>query len=218
MCAYPMLEIYEPNTIQFMVPLSQQDQFFVEEAREGVSEECGPDKDESLLDISARSSHDSSRCSRSASSCHSNVSSRFGDKTFTDDESDTENKTDYGADITEDIQDDEVSSSIEVRPSKAHTNLLEDSDVNLHQEEDILTTETQDDSIVRGDESGISLQDSGICSGRTSTIPTETESSTDVRSPTEADENDSTSSFEEVCMENEAIPANGGNMENVKEC
>ncbi|XP_045164950.2 testis-expressed protein 264-like [Mercenaria mercenaria] len=202
LCAYPMLEIYEPTVIHFMAPLSQQEQFFAKEALECIPEEYQAEKDESSLDISARSSPaPSSRCSRSVSSfSHSYVSSRYGDNTYTDDESDTDNKNDE-ENIDDSIQDDEVSSSIEVRPSKACTNLLEETDVNVLKEEEALMKVGKDDSVCRGDESGISLQDSGICSGRTSAIPTETESLTDVRSPAGADGNDSSSSFEEINME-----------------
>jgi hypothetical protein len=207
-----MLEIYEPTVINFMAPLSQQDQFFVKEALDCIPDEYKTEEnDDSLFDISARSSPASSRGSRSVSSfSRSYVSSRHGDQTFTDDEESDMDNTNDADDVNESVQDDEVSSSIEVRASKACTNLLEEHDDNLTKEEEGFRIAEKDDSIQVGEESGISLHDSGISSGRTSAIPTEAESLSDVRSPTEADGNDSSSSFEEINMETvekEIIPA-----------
>lgn len=208
-----MIEIYESTSIKFMAPLSQQEQFFVEEAQRCVPDECGSERDDSLLDISARSSPaPSSRDSRSVSSfSRSYVSSRFGDNTYTDDESDAESKVNDFND-TDNVQDDEVSSSVEVRPSEACTNLLEESDVNVDKVEPVL--DSKDDSAA-GNESGLSLQDSGICSGRTSAIPTEAESLTDAGSPAEGDGNDSSSSFEEISVEH--VKAEFGQADNNSE-
>ena len=38
MCAYPWMEIYEGETIHFMVPLSKQHEFFVPEADDSQEE------------------------------------------------------------------------------------------------------------------------------------------------------------------------------------
>lgn len=195
-----MIEIYETTEINFMAPLSQQEHFFVKEALDCIPDEYKTDNDDSLFDISARSSPaGSSRCSRSVSSfSRSYVSSRYGDETFSDDE---ESDLDNDNDVDESIQDDEVSSSIEVKASKACTNLLEENDDNVKKEEDKVKDDDVNDSIQAGEESGISLHDSGISSGRTSAIPTEAESMSEVRSPVEADGNESSSSFEEISME-----------------
>lgn len=210
-----MLEIYEPDAIQFMAPLSQQEKFFVSEALECVPEEYMDDLegDQSLLSSSARSSPtQSERSSRSISTySHSHVGSRYGDDTYTDDESDFESSINVTDDVNEEVQDNEISSSVEVRASKACTNLLEDSiegsNLPEHEDEiDNISEEVKDgDNVVAGDASGIGeesvLHDSGICSGRVSINPNENDSMNDTKE-VNVDGNDSSSSFEEIKMEN----------------
>lgn len=222
MCAYPCLEVYTASTIHFMAPLSQQEDFYVPEAKENIPEEYLEVGDKSCLDYtllcSARESADRSSRSSSQSTnfSRSYVSSRFGEgDNFSDDddESNVENDNTHDDDI---VQDGEVSSTVDVRASKASTNLLEESGIPhnesykddgtlLTDESDVLLTSGQDVSSKQTgsgeqDESA-NLQDSGICSGRTSASPAENESLVgSEKNPAEKDE-DSSSSFEEIKME-----------------
>ncbi|KAL4226190.1 hypothetical protein ACF0H5_014176 [Mactra antiquata] len=209
--AYPLLEIYEPDCIQFMAPLSQQEKFFVNEALDCVPEEYldNLDADQSLLCSSARSSPTASeRSSRSMSTfSRSYVSSRYDDDVYSDEESDFESSVNVTDDGTEGVQDNQISSSIDVRPSKACTNLLEDDikeevkDMADNVEDVVEELKDVEDDI--RDTSGVdgetNVHDSGICSGQPSINQNDTDNGNDTKEG--MDGNDSSSSFEEINME-----------------
>lgn len=212
LCAYPMLEVYQKDTIQFMAPLSKQDDFFVEEAKQADSS-----RDDSLLDDSYNGDGSPSFCDESpASSCSRSVSSfSYSSKrlleAYTDDESD-DAKSGRDADETSPtIQDKEVTSSIDVRASKAHTNLLEDDEeVGVHGSEEnasVSNNDSANDSSsspaqMTGLSDSVDLHDSGIASGRTSVVPGDsaTEPNKSLMDPGD----DSSSSFEEINMDETA--------------
>lgn len=210
-----MIEVYTADKIRFMAPLSQQEDFYVPEAKENIPEEYLEPGNESTLDYSLLSASGdsvdrSSRGSSLSTFSRSYVSSRFGDEHFSDEDSDA-NDQDLHDD--EEIQDEEISSTVDVRPSKACTNLLEESEgqenVSFKEDGSMLTDEEtaalakdQKDTSATGDDS-LNLQDSGICSGRTSASPTLNDSLPDTgKTPGDNDGEDSSSSFEEIKMEN----------------
>ncbi|KAH3816558.1 hypothetical protein DPMN_118075 [Dreissena polymorpha] len=201
-----MIEIYEKNFIQFMAPLSQQDDFFVPEANENIPEEYSENqadisRDESMLDWTRDDVSRSSRDSSASSFSRSYVSSRYETDDLTDDESEDEGGPS--------VQDDEVSSTVDVRASKACTNLLEDAEkqAKLVTEEEILMTDDKDDLKLSADDSLNINNDSGVCSGRTSASPNESTNMGHVSAAAEADGNESSSSFEEIHVDsvNEAM-------------
>lgn len=199
-----MIEIYESDKIQFMAPLSQQEDFFVQEAKDNIPDEYASEgntssNDESLLDWTKDDVSRSSVGSSVSSFSRSHVSSHYDTENFSDEEdSDADDKA--GTDADASLQDDEVTSSIDVRPSKACTNLLEEAE---NQEK--MSAVVDEDAILMKDDlkdgSGLQADDSGVCSGRTSASPNESDNMADVRNVSELDGNDSSSSFEEINMD-----------------
>ena len=180
----------------FMAPLAKQDEFFVPESKEDIPSEYG---DDSFIDPSDGSP---SYYEGSPSSSASRSVSRFSHGSFlmsdNQEDSDLEESVRQGSPS---IQDEEVSSSADVRASKARTNLLEDdvepAEGNRESKSPSLVNASKD----KEDDSVNVLQDSGICSGRTSAVPSEVNASFEQGQRTETDENDSASSFEEIHME-----------------
>lgn len=212
-----MLEIYTQDKIQYMAPLSQQEDFYVPEAKENIPEEYLEFGDKSCLDYTllnaSRGSADRSSRESSVSTCttfsRSYVGSRFGDEDFSDEESDGDNSNMPAGNV----QDDEVTSTVNVRASKACTNLLEEietqENVSCKDDGTLLTDDEKSQMMSEGqslapsqDDDSMNLQDSGICSGRTSASPTQSPKVQDT--PGNAggnDDEDSSSSFEEIKME-----------------
>ena len=202
-----MIEVYTQDKIHFMAPLSQQQDFYVPEAKENIPEEYLQEGNESsfdysLLNASRNSADRSSRDSSVSAFSRSYASSRVGDETFSDEDSDIDKHEDSG----EEIQDGEVSSSIEARASKACTNLLEESDKQENEsfKEDGTALTEEEGTTGKADDSLNILQDSGICSGRTSASPSQSQIVPDANTSISTGDNDgedSSSSFEEIKME-----------------
>ena len=185
LCAYPMVEVYESDFIHFMAPLAKQDEFFVPEAKETVSGEYREPSvftERSLLDTPRGTPsfyEDSSYYDHSPDRSLSRDISEFshhasGGEVLESLEEDTDVESDHT-----DIQDSKVSSSGDFNSSAEVTST---SDITL-----------PDLSPPSGNQS---LQDSGICSGQPSAIGLD--SSLVKEKEHNSDENDSSSSFEEI--------------------
>ena len=183
-----MVEVYDSDFIHFMAPLAKQDEFFVPEANESMSAEYRKQSvftERSLLDTPGGTPsfyEDSSYYDHSRERSLSRDISEFSHPTSGQVPESLEEDTDVESDQT-DIQDSKVSSSVDFNSSAEVTSTT---DVTL-----------SDLSPPSGNQT---LQDSGICSGQPSAIGLE---SSLVKEKVErnSDENDSSSSFEEIHLE-----------------
>lgn len=186
LCAYPMVEIYESDYIHFMAPLARQDEFFVPEAKESVSAEYREEsllRESSLLDTpggtpttfyddSSYYDHSPERGSRDMSEFSHTSAHTLGSP-----REDTDIETDQT-----DIQDTQITSSADVTSSG-----------------DATTSDSATLPDLSQPSRDQSLQDSGICSGQPSAMDSSLVK--DAPDGQNSDENDSSSSFEEIHME-----------------
>ena len=184
-----MVEVYESDVIHFMAPLAKQDEFFVPEAKDLVTAEYREQssfRESSLLDTPGgtpttfyddSSYYDNSpeRSSRGVSEFSHASGNILGS---------LEEDTDQENDQT-DIQDAQVTSSVDLTTSSVEVTSSGDATL-------------PELSPPRGNQS---LQDSGICSGQPSAIGIDTSLVKDRADGQISDENDSSSSFEEIHMD-----------------
>ena len=186
-----MVEVYESDNIHFMAPLAKQDEFFVPEAKiPGTPEEHGEQSllgEPSLLDTSNatpsynedssyyENSPDRNLRDTSEISHGSGVSDQMLDSHLDDSDVDHDQ---------EDIQDAQVTSSMDLTSSSEVTT-----------SNDSTLTDLSNQEVEQ------SLQDSGICSGQPSAITMEISLVKERGDDHVSDENDSSSSFEEIHMD-----------------